>query len=80
MNTTTIPGNPIWNESRVQSQPKTTVAPATAVRTIHCTTCAGDGIQSVRTPNPTRNVVDTTANVPAERASVGLAFGGRMIA
>ncbi len=78
--TTTIPGNPTWNAPRVHSQPKTTMAAETIVKTSHWTMCAGDGIQSVRTPNATKSVADTIANVPADSDAVGPAATGRMIA
>ena len=50
------------------------------MKTSHWTTCAGDGIQSVRTPNATKSVADTIANVPADSDAVSPAATGRMIA
>jgi hypothetical protein len=80
MKTITIPGNPTWNAPRVHCQPKTTTAAETAEKTSHWRMCAGEGIQSVRTPNATKSVADTIANVPADSDVVGPAPAGRTIA
>ena len=66
MNTMTIPGKSASNDPRVHPQPKTSVAPDTAVSTSHCTRCAGDGTQSASTPNAANIVAATMANVPAD--------------
>ena len=72
MNTITIPGKSSSNDPRVHPQPNTSVAPDTAVRTSHCTRCAGDGTQSASTPNAANSVAATMANVPAESDAVAV--------
>ena len=49
------------NVPRVHLQPKTSVAPDTAVRTSDCNRCAGDGTQRARTPNAANSVAATMA-------------------
>ena len=80
MNTITMPGKSASNDPRVHPQPKTSVAPDTAVSTSHCSRCAGDGTQSARTPNAANSVAATMANVPADSDAVPSAPTGRMSA
>ena len=80
MKTMTIPGKSASNDPRVHPQPKTSVAPETAVRTSHCTRCAGEGTHSARTPNAANIVAATMAKVPADSDPVPSAFIGRMSA